>query len=272
MIDDGGHHGNVDHRIIVLVVRRVRGGDGRDGFSRRQFFGLHDDGDRAGGVGQVHEFVRLVRRLIQIAQDVVGGDAGSLEGLNQAIAAVHEVFQLFTRHLASLGHIGQHPLAIGPGLVHHVATLLLGHQDLGFGVRRGILATAGGLEVGVFANARGFVGGLADEPGGRLVGANLDLGCGLSGGLDDPGGLLAQHLGHGVLVQFQGSNRGPMLGICQFPLEEQHAFLKPGQLSGHHPQEVADLVLVEATACGRESRAGNGGRRRRVGTRKRDSH
>jgi hypothetical protein len=52
-----------------------------------------------------------------------------------------------------------------------------------------------------------------------------------------------------------------MLDICQFTLEEHDSFLQAGQLGGHHAQEVADLVLVEAPACGRERRSRHGGGR-----------
>ena len=50
------------------------------------------------------------------------------------------------------------------------------------------------------------------------------------------------------------------LGGPQLALEEALALLQPGQLGGHHAQEVADLLLVEATPRGAERRVGHAGR------------
>ena len=237
-----------------------------------EFVDRNHDRNRARGHGEIDVSRRLLAHIAQIAQHVVGRDTRPFESLHETVAPVEEIFDLFTREFATSGDIGENALAIRAGLVHHVATLLLGHQNLGFGIGRGVLADALTFEFGFLPNASGLIGRVAHEPLGGLLGPTPELGRRLTGGLDDPGGLLAQDLGQLVFVEFTRDD--PDLGRAgqEFALEEALPFLQTGQLGGDHPQEVTDLIGVEAAAGRRESRPGHCSGGRRIGTRKGDGH
>ena len=74
-----------------------------------------------------------------------------------------ELLDLLAGHLAATGEFAEHTLAVGAGLVHHVAALLLGHLQLGLGVGGRVLATAGRFDLGLLAQALRLVGGLAQR-------------------------------------------------------------------------------------------------------------
>ena len=221
----------------------------------------HHDGHRAGGGREVDVLVGLAQRG-HLGHHVDGCDARPLERLQQAIAAVHELLDLLARHLATAGQFAQHPLAVGAGLVDHLAALLLGHRQLGFGIGRRVVAAAGGLDLGLLAAALRLVGGLAKEAPGVVLGAHLDLRCGLAGGGQDARGFLAQQAGDHFLVErHRRVGRGALRG-AQLAFEELLTLLQARQLGGHHAQEIADFCLIEAPARRREV-----GRRHRRGRR-----
>ena len=89
--------------------------------------------------------------------------ARPLERLQQAVAAVHQLLDLLAGQLAPTGQLVQHPLAVRPRLVDHLAALLLGHLELGLGVGRRVLPPAGGFDLGFFAQPLRLVGGLAQQ-------------------------------------------------------------------------------------------------------------
>ncbi len=71
---------------------------------------------------------------MEFGDDVDGHQPGPLERLHQPVATVQQLFDLFTGEFASAGEFAQHPLAVRPGLVDHLSTLLLGHRQLGLGI------------------------------------------------------------------------------------------------------------------------------------------
>ena len=172
-----------------------------------------------------------------------------------------ELFDLLAGHLAATGELAQHPLAVGAGFVDHVAALLLGHRQLGFGIGGGVLATAGSFDLGFLAHPLGLVGGLAQHARRVLLGADLDLRGGLACGGEDARRLLAEQPGDDFFVECDVGVRVTALGRAQLALEELLPLLQPGQFGGDHAQEVAHIGLLEPLARRRERRGGN--RRRR---------
>ena len=81
-----------------------------------------------------------------------------------------ELFDLLAGQLAAACQFAQHPLAVRPRLLDHLPALLLGHRQFGLGVGDGVAAPAGGLEIGLLPLALGLLGGLAQQPGGGLLG------------------------------------------------------------------------------------------------------
>ena len=183
-----------------------------------------------------------------------------------------ELLDLLAGHLPAARQLGQHALAIRARLVHHLATLLLGHLDLGLGVGRRIGPAPSGLDLGLFAQALHLVGGFAQQAGGALLGSRLDLCCGLARGVQDARRLLAEHPGDELLVERHRRRRCAPLRGAQLAFEEALTLLQAGQLGRHHPQELTDLVGFEPLTRRRERRRRDRTRRRGVGTGERNGH
>ena len=220
--------------------------------------------------GEAHELVGAGRPL-QLGRDVDRDQPGALEHLQQAVAAVGQLLDVLARQLRAALEIGQHALAIGPRLGHHLAALLLGVGDLGLGVALRLLAVAGRLDLGVLAHAVGLVVGFAHHARGVLLGPHLDLRGRLARRLEHPQRLLAEHAGDGLVVELGAPRRrrpgGPQLGL-ELPL----ALLQPPQLGGDRREEGAHLVGIEATTGRGEPGLGHGRGRGRVRTRQRGTH
>ena len=184
-----------------------------------------------------------------------------------------ELLDLLAGEVAAAGQLAEHALAVGAGLLDHLAALLLGHRQLGLGVGGGVAAPAGGLQLGLLADPPGLVAGLAQQLGGAVLGPAADRRAALAGGLQDARRLLAEQARRRLVVERQPSvDDRAGLGGAQLALEEPLALLQAGQLGGDHAQEVADLLLVEAAPRGAERRVGHAGRGRRIGARERDGH
>ena len=78
-----------------------------------------------------------------------------------------QLLDVLAGELGAAFEVGQHPLAIGPRLVDHLAALLLGERHLGLGLALGVVAPAGGLDLGLLAHPVGVVVGLAHACGRR---------------------------------------------------------------------------------------------------------
>ena len=111
-----------------------------------------------------------------------------------------QLLDLLAGQLAAARQLGEHPLAVGAGLLDHLPTLLLGHRQLGLGVGGGVGAAAAGLEVGLLAQPLGLVGGLAQQPRRAVLGLDADRRAALAGGLQEARRLLAEQAGGRVLV------------------------------------------------------------------------
>ncbi len=254
-------------RVVLVTILVVEGRRHRTAHRLTHVVGLHDDRHRSGGVGQIHVLRRLVTGVGQIAQHVIGRQSRTLERLNQAVSTMHQILDLLAGQFAATRDVGENTLAIGAGLLDHVATLLLGHQHLGLRVSGRVLATAGTFELGFLADSGGVLGGITQQALGGFLGPGPDLARGFPGRLNDAGGLFAQHVGEFVLVEI-GRNEGHALGsIGDFALEIALALLETRQFGGDHAQEIADFARIESAASGRERGPGNGGRGRRIRTR-----
>ena len=139
-----GHDGR-SHR---LPSRRIEPAGRRLG--RRERHGTRDRAER-------QRVVRIVGQLRDLAEHVGGHEPGPFERLEQTFTPTRQLLQLLARHVPTLPEIGQHPLAVGAGLVDHLAALLLGQVHLGFGFLSGIVAAMGDLQLGLFADPRRLV-------------------------------------------------------------------------------------------------------------------
>ena len=219
----------------------------------------HHDRHGPGRRREVDVLVGLAERL-QLGDHVDGDDPCPLERLHQAIATVHQLLDLFARQLAAARQLAQHPLAVGPGLVDHLATLLLGHRQLGLGVGRRIGTAAGGLDFGLLAHPQRLVARLAQQARRVLFGLLADLGRCLACGAEHACGLLAEQTGERRVVEADVVEVGVGLGRAELTLEEPLTLLQATEFGGDHPQEIADLVLVVAAPARAER--GVGDRRR----------
>ncbi len=233
---------------------------------------LNDGGverDRRDGAGRRCKIHELARQVVvdgdETGHHVVGGESGTLERVQQAIAIGHELFDLGPREFATASQFREHLFAVFAGLVDHFATLLFGKFDFGFGICGCIVATAHRLEFGLFAQPGGVSRGFFDQAGGVFLGPLADLGARLAGSPEDTGGLFAEQGGHDLFVEHSGGGHPPCLHRLQFAFEEPLALLQTGELGRDHAQEVAHLGLVIATACDGERRSADGCGRRRVG-------
>ncbi len=198
---------------------------------------------RTGGRREVDVFGRLTQRS-QFSHHIDGHEARTLECLQQPITPVHQLFDLLAGQFAATSQLAEHTLAIRTGLVDHLATLLLGHDELGFGVGRRILASTCRLDFGFFAQTLGLVGGLAEHPRRGVLGANLDLRRRLACRLQDACGLFAEHSGDDFLVERHDRIGGATLRRAQLAFEELFALLQAGHLGSDHPQQIPHLGLV----------------------------
>ena len=231
----------------------------------------HHQRHRARGGRQVHVLVGFTQRR-ELRHHVDRYEPGALERLQQAVASVYELFDLLTRHLSTTSELTEHPLAIGPGLVHHFATLLLGHLDFGLGVGSGVLTSTRRLELGLFAKSLDLVGRFTKQSGCALLGPATDLGGGFASGAEDASSLLAEHPRDQFLVDRHRGRRGGALRLTQLALEEALALLQACQFGCDHAKELSHLGLFETLARHGERSSGNRRRRRRVGTREGDGH
>ncbi len=160
---------------------------------------------------------------------------------------MHQLLDLLAGQFATTGQLAEHPLAIGAGLVDHLAALLLGHDEFGLGVRRSVLATSGCFDLGLFTKPLRLVGGLAQHSRCAILGADLDLRCCLARRLQNSRGLFAEHAGDDLFVE-RNDRIGAALSGAQLPFEEFLALLKASHLGGNHPKQIAHLCLVEAAS------------------------
>ena len=77
---------------------------------------------------------------------------------------MHQLLDLLASQFAAASQFAEHSLAVGAGLVDHLAALLLGHHQFGLGIRRRVLTAARRLDLGLFTQTLGLVGGLAQHP------------------------------------------------------------------------------------------------------------
>ena len=257
------HEAEVFRPGVVVGGRRCGGGHPQDGLVDRRLVtdptGRDHDRHRAGRRREVDELVGLVDRR-HLGDHVDGDEAGPFEGLDQPLPPVHEVLELLAGQLPPAGQLAEHTLAVGPCLLDHLPALLLGHRPFGLGVGQGVAAPARRFEVGLLALALGLLGGLAQQSRGAFLGLGADRGGALAGGGEDARRLLAEQLGHRVVVDHRLRRRA-LLGVAQLALEEALALLQAGQLGGDHAQEVTDLLLVEAAPASVEHRFRHGRRR-----------
>ena len=153
---------------------------------------------------------------------------------------------------ADAAHVVDQDLALDASafdLVLGLAPQLLGvADDLGL--------PGGGVALDLVDRRPGLGLGLADHAGRRLLGLGADAGRGVPGGLEHPGGLLAQQLDQPVLVELLGE-MGPVLGPFG-------PFVLVGLLALDAAQDLGELVEVRthlgrvvALADGRELPAGD---------------
>ena len=179
---------------------------------------------------------------------------------------MHQLLDLLTGHLSTASQFAQHPLAIGAGLVDHLAALLLGHLQLRLGVGAGILTTTGRLDLGFLAQALRLVGGFAQHTRCAIFGAHLDLVRCLACGGENANSFLTQHACDKFFVQCDTGAGSVALRRAQLTLKELFALLQPRQFGCHHPQELAYFLgLVPAAGSGEVGRR-HCRRRRGVGT------
>jgi hypothetical protein len=167
------------------------------------------------------------------------------------------LLDLLACEFASAGELTQHPLAVGAGLIDHLATLLLGHRQFGLGVGGGVRTSARCLDLCFLSHAGGLVAGLAQQLRGALLGFLADLGGALARRRQHPRGLLAEQPRERLLVELHRGQVGVRLGDSEFTFEEPFALLQTPEFGCDHAQEVADLCLVEAATAGAECSVGN---------------
>ena len=226
---------------------------------------------RPGGRREVDVLVELAERH-ELGDDVGGDEPGTLERLHQAVAPVDELVDLLAREITAARQLAQRPLAVGAGLLHHLATLLLGHRQLGLGVGLGVLALAGRFLIGLLAQRSRFVLGLAEQTLGGFLGLVADRRRALAGGLHDASGLLTEQAGQRLVVELGRHGRTTLAHRSHLALEVAFAVLHPRHFCRDHAQELAHLLLVESAPCGREVRVRYRRRRGRVGPREGDGH
>ena len=173
---------------------------------------------------------------------------------------MQQLFDLLAGEFPATGEFAEHALAVGTGLVDHLAALLLRHRQFGLGVRCGVRPAARRLDLGLLAHAGRLVARLAEQLRGALLGLLADLRSALACGGEHPGRLLTQQPSQCLVVELRRSQIGVGLGGAEFTLEEALALLQAPEFGGHHAQEIPDLPLVETTATGAE--CGVGDRRR----------
>ena len=247
----------VDRAMIgVAGARRVDGrAVGHIGGARCRSPVGHHQGHGAGGVRQVHELIRTVDRL-EIRRDIDGHQAGPLEHLQQAVATVQQFFDLMAGERGAALEVGQDPLAIRARLVDHLAALLLGQRHLGLGVGGRVVALTRHFDLGLLTNPVGLLGRLTNHAGGVLLGTDLDLRGRLTGGVQHPQRLLAQHRGDRLVVEFERL-RQSRTGRVQLGFELALALLEPCQFGGDRTQEGPDFVLVVPAPGRGEPRLGH---------------
>ncbi len=200
--------------------------------------------DGTGGRRQVDVLGWLAQRG-ELGHDIDRHQPRPLERLKKTIAAVHQLLDLLARQFASTGQLAEHTLAIGTSFVDHLTTLLLGHDELGLGIGRCILAASGCFDLGLFAQPLRFVGGFAQHSRGAVLGADLDLRGRLARRLQNSRSLFAEHSGDDFFVE-RHDRTGAALGGTQLALEELLTLLQSCHLGGNHPEQIAHLCLVVA--------------------------
>ena len=128
-------------------------------------------------------------------------------------------------------------------------------MQLGFGVGGSILTAAGRLDFGLLAYALRLIGCLAQQPGGAVLGAGLDLRSTLAGRVQDASSLLTEHAGDDFFVEHCGRSAAVAARRAQLALEEHLALLQAGEFGGNHSQQIANLGrLVPAPRRGERRR------------------
>ena len=170
---------------------------------------------------------------------------------------MQQLLDLLARQFTSACELAEHAFAVGACLVDHLAALLLGHRQLGFGVGCRIGATTRRLDLGLLAHARCLVTRFAQQLRGALFGLLADLGGALACRGQHPCRLLTEQPGQRLFVHLHRRQVGIGLRRTELAFEETFAFLQTPEFGRHHAQEVADLTLVETTAAGTECGVGN---------------
>jgi len=198
--------------------------------------------------------------FVQVADHIGSRVPRTLKGREQPFAFVHEALEFPTRLLRALGNIGEHALAVGTHLCHHLPTLLLGKFEFLFRLARYIRAAP-----------RCFYGRLFEQPTRLTTGFFYDLLGGLGSPVADGLGGLPRRAQHtGCLGTKQGGDArfvdgGDVDGVAglqrlQFVLEESFALKQAGQLHRDLSQEVSHFFFSVSAARERELRRGNRGR------------
>jgi hypothetical protein len=213
----------------------------------------------------------------QLAGHLVERSPHDVVGAQQPLAAGEELVELRRRRPALAGQVLEDALADGLRLANHLPAAVLGLLHGGLGRRvsvgpdlvgvgpgrvehrgrlgLGLLAAPGEERLGLRAQTGGFVVRLPEHPGHRLLGVGPDLGRGLSGGVQDPGGLGAEDGLELVLVDVTG--RPSLLSSSEALTQTLLPLAQRGELGRDLGEEGPDLVLVEAAERGSELLAGD---------------
>ncbi len=197
----------------------------------------------------------------ELGDHLLDDAAGVVERLRQPLAASGVLEQLRPSLLAALGDVDHHPLAVLARLGDHLPTFGASLLPLAVGLALGLVAPSGELELGVLAQLRRLLVGLAQQTLGAFLGSLADLPGGFTSGGQHPCGLLSEHAGHGRLVELGDRRR---VRAAARPLEFGSQFaLAPLQLFdlfGDLLEERLDLGGVVTLARRAEGGGGDSGR------------
>ena len=170
---------------------------------------------------------------------------------------MQQLLDLLACELASAGEFAEHTLAVRACFVDHLATLLLGHRQLGFGVGRSIRTTTRRLDLGFFAHSSCLGARFVQQLRGALLGLLADLGSALASRRQHSSGLLAQQPRERLVVELHRSQIRVRLSGAELAFEEPFALLQTAEFGRDHAKEVPDLSLIEAATAGTECGVGN---------------
>ncbi len=170
---------------------------------------------------------------------------------------MEQLLDLFAGQFSTTSELARHALAIGAGLVDHLAPLLFRHCQFGLGVGSSIGAATRRLGLGFLSQAGGLVARLGEQLRCALLGLLADLDGRFPGGGQHTSGFFSEHAGERLIVELHRGQIGIGLGGAQLTFQEALALLETPEFGCHHAEEVTDLSLVEAASAGTECSVGN---------------